>query len=108
MAVELDRGGTVRSSKPVGGMNNAPSGFDSHTLPIRERGLRSIRKPFSFWLLVAEHRVESLLGFVAEVVTLAQADATVPAQDGVVVARRTVGFGLLVEPHGPADPFVGD
>ncbi len=23
-----------RSSKPVGGVNNAPSGFDSHTLPL--------------------------------------------------------------------------
>jgi len=25
-----------RSSKPVGGVNNAPSGFDFHTLPFQE------------------------------------------------------------------------
>src|SRR5690348_1472084 len=58
--------------------------------------------------IILQRRLELLLGFGLEVVADADAGAGVPAQDGLVVARRPDGLGLLEELHGLANPGAGD
>src|SRR6267154_5428730 len=57
---------------------------------------------------IPHHRFVEVFGFGVEMIALAQTQATVPAQERVVVGGRAKSFGLLVVVHGLTDPGIGN
>src|SRR5262245_25465077 len=59
-------------------------------------------------LVVPQHRLEHLLRLGVELVTLAKAEAAIPAKKSVVVAWSSKPFGLLEGIHCPTNPVVSN